>query len=206
MSSTSYTKPVHRLVFDGMTLALFAPGDVHPVARADLAAPDMSRQVADLAALAKASPGLTVVLPEAEVWRGTVRLGSRTPWGRRAEALAEAEALSGIPRDALDLVVGTKAADGTSPVAAIRRQSVIDTLVFLDRTGLRATALTGAGDFPGFLVPPLFRIGGRDWPAEAVAFVTDQARRLPPVSRKHALAASGSAAALLLLGSPDVRR
>ena len=200
MSSTSYTKPVHRLVFDGMVLTLFAPGDPQPVARADLAAPDTSRQRADLAASAKASPGLTVVLPEAEVWRGTVRLGSRTPWGRRAEALAEAEALSGIPRDALYLVVGKKAADGTSPVAAIRRQSVIDTLVFLDRTGLRATALTGAGDFPGFLAPPLFRIGGRDWPAEAVTFVTDLARRLPPVSRKHALAASGSAAALLLLG------
>lgn len=200
MSSTSSTKPVHRLVFDGMTLTLFAPDGRRPLVRADLAAPDMARQVAEFAAAAEGSQGLVAVLPEVEIWRGSVRLASRTPWGRRAEALAEAEAAMGVGGDALDLIIGPRAPDGTTPVAAIRRQSVIDTLVFLDRNGLRATALTGAGDFPGFAAAPLFRIGGRDWPAGAVAFVSNRARRLPPLTRPRALAASAAAAALLLLG------
>jgi len=198
MSSTSSTTPDHRLVFDGMTLTLYAPGSPEPLAIADLAAPDMSRQVADLAKAAEASPCLTVVLPEAEVWRGELRLGSRTPWGRRAEALAEAEVGTGVGRDALDIVVGPRAADGAFPVAAIRRQSVVDTLVFLDRTGLRASALTGGGDFPGFDAVPLFRIGGRDWPAKAVTVMADVANRLPLITRPQALAASGAAALLLL--------
>jgi len=198
MSSTSSTTPDHRLVFDGMTLTLYAPGSPDPLAIADLAAPDMSRQVADLAKAAEASPCLTVVLPEAEVWRGELRLGSRTHWGRRAEALAEAEVGTGVGRDALDIIIGPPAADGAFPVAAIRRQSVVDTLVFLDRTGLRATALTGGGVFPGFDATPLFRIAGRDWPSKAVTVIADVANRLPLITRPQALAASGAAALLLL--------
>ena len=197
MSSTSSKEPVHRLVFDGMILTLHAPGGDGPLARADLASNDGARQVAALSALAEAAPGITVVLPEAEVWRGTVRSTSRTPWGRRSDALVRAEAASGIGRDALEIVVGPPDADGSTPVAAIRRQSVIDALAFLDRAGLRATDLTGAGSFPGFEEAPLFRVGGRDRVSEGFAFVTRHARRLPAVGWPRALAACGVAALLL---------
>ena len=140
MSSKSSTTPDHRVVFDGMNLALYAPGSPVPVARADLDAPDMARQVANLAAEAEASRGLTVVLPEAEVWRGELRLKSRTPWGRQAEALAEAEIATGIGRDALDIAKGLRTAGFSEPdVADLMGGNWVR--FFRDNFGARETAL-----------------------------------------------------------------
>jgi hypothetical protein len=191
MSSTSSTEPVFRLVFDGMSLTLLAPDGSGPRARADLAAPDMGAQLARLASVAAKAPrGVIAVLPEAEIWRDAVRLNARTPGARHAEALAVAEEATGCGPDALDLMIGSRAPDGTFPVAAIRRASVIDALVFLDRSGIKAAYLTAGGEFPGFDTPPLFRVGGRDWPAEARALASRVTGVLASLPKAGTLATS----------------
>lgn len=140
---------------------------------------------------------LTVVLPEAEVWRGALILDARRWWDRRRQARSAVGALLAVPPGQLRVVLGRRQASGRTPVAAVARATMAETRAFLRASGLRARDIVAAGTFPGFDAPP--RLAGL---VPATAFAT---MRLPGVrAQLFGLAAAAAATVVLaiVLGDP----
>ena len=94
-----------------------------------------------------------------------------------------------MPPQAVTVVLGATAADGTTPVAAVRRGTLAETRALLAGVGLRPAAIVGDGAFPGFAAPP--RLGGWPWRLPSVP-------RLPRRQLVFGAGAVAAAAALVL--------
>ena len=189
MSSTSSRKPEFRLLFGYPSITLVEQGRSEPVAEVDLAGPALATRLHALGGtVARAGARLTVVLPESEVWRGSIELRGATPLARRAEARGAAAArMAAAPGD-LAAVLGPRDASGRTPVVAVRRSTLAETRGFLRRAGLRPAAIVGAGAFPGFAAPP--RLTPPIW--------RDVTRSAPPRTRLAIGAVAASAVFLAL--------
>lgn len=198
MSSSSFRRPDFRLHLSYPEVTLLR-SDVPGMVR--LAAPDHPAFADDLrrlaAAIADAGGRLTVILPDREVWRDRLRLASRTPWARRREARDIAAHCLGVPAGDVALSIGRRGADGTLPLAATRRQTLVEVRRMLAAVGLRPEVIRGAGRFDGFSAPPA--LGSLRW---------NPARRPLPSRLPQAAMATGGLAATIaavavLLTAPD---
>jgi hypothetical protein len=187
MSSTSFRRPDFRLHLGYPEVTLLR-SDVPGMVR--LAPPDHPAFADDLrrlaAAVDSANGRLTVILPDREVWRDRPHLASRTPWTRRREAREVAARALGVPAGDVALSVGRRGADGATPVAATRRQTVVEVRRMLAAVGLRPEVIRGAGRFDGFSTPPA--LGNLRW--------NPAGRPLPSRLPRAAMATGGLAATI----------
>lgn len=160
MSRQSLREPDFRLTLAYPVITLTEFGQAEPLAEVDLASPDIVADMRALgAAVTRAGARLTVVLPESEVWRGTLDLTAqtRTEAERRSHAADVLCALLSLPQGSLRAVVGEAPADGgPTPIAAISAATLAETCAFLRNAGLLPDAIIGAGTFPGFATAPRF--------------------------------------------------
>jgi hypothetical protein len=162
MSSKSFRKPEFRLDLGYPEITLTCDGAEAPLATATAGGPRFAAELRRLASeVARGRGRLTAVLPESEVWRGQLALPGRTPFARRRAARETAAARLALPPGEVAVVLGPRTG-GVTAVAAVRRATVAEARGLMKRAGLRPAAVTGAGDFPGFRVPP--RLAGRRWP------------------------------------------
>ncbi|MFT3973182.1 MAG: hypothetical protein QM699_06960 [Amaricoccus sp.] len=164
-----------------------------------LASPDHPAFPDDLRRLAAAVDAvngrLTVILPDREVWRDRRRLSARTPWRRHREARdLAAEALEIAPGE-VALSVGRRGSDGTTPLAATRRQTLVEVRRMLAAVGLRAEVIRGAGRFDGFATPPA--LGNLRWNPAGRPLPS----RLPPAAAALGGLAASIAAVVTILGA-----
>jgi hypothetical protein len=189
MSRAFFRKPEFRLYFGYPIISLTRAPAQEPLASATFGQPSFPDDFRGLGdEVARAGGRLTVVLPEAEVWRGRLALAARTPFGRWREARAAVAARLALAPGAVAVVLGPLGPGGT-PVAAVRRETIDETRAFLAVAGLRPAAFAGAGAFPGFDTPPI--LGPRLPPLGL---------RLPPWPRAAAAALAGAVAVTALLG------
>ena len=153
MSSTSSRQPEFRLQFGYPKITLRELGRPEPVAEVELDDPAIAARLRGLGATV-AGGRLVAVLPEAEVWRGTLALEARGASARRVEARARIAAALGLPAESLAATVGPADASGRSPAAAVRRSTLAEARTFLGQARLRAAAIVGDGAFPGFEAAP----------------------------------------------------
>lgn len=200
MSSTFLRKPDFRLHLGYPEVTLLrsdVPGMVRLAPPDHPAFPDDLRRLA--AAVEAADGRLTVILPDREVWRDRLRLSARTPWTRRRQARDLAARALAIPAGEVMLSMGRRGADGSTPLAATRRQTLVEVRRMLAAVGLRAQVIRGAGRFDGFSAPPA--LGSLRW--------SPAGRRLsegsPDARPRAAMAIGGLAAAVaavaLILGA-----
>lgn len=197
MSSSSFRRPDFRLHLSYPEVTLLR-SDIPGMTR--LAAPDHPAFADDLRRLAAAidtSNGrLTVILPDREVWRGRPRLTARVPWARRGEARSIAAQALGVPPGDVALSMGRRGSDGTVPLAATRRQTLVEVRRMLAAVGLKPQVIRGAGRFDGFTTPPA--LGRLRWHPAGQPL----ASRFPHVAMAAgSLAATIAAVAALLGGS-----
>lgn len=198
MSSSSFRRPDFRLHLSYPEVTLLR-SDVPGMVR--LAAPDHPAFADDLrrlaAAIADAGGRLTVILPDREVWRDRLRLAGRTPWARRREARDIAARTLGVPAGEVALSIGRRGADGALPLAATRRQTLVEVRRMLAAVGLRPEVIRGAGRFDGFSTPPA--LGSLRW--------NPASRPIPSRLPQAAMATGGLAATIaavaVLLAAPD---
>ncbi len=167
MSSSRFRKPEYRLRLGYPDIILERAGSTTPLA---VASPGPAGYAAGLREVAAAAPPgrtpVTVVLPESAVWRGQLELSNGSRAARRRAAQAAAARHLDVPADAIVVALGVRTASGT-PVAAVARSALADTQALVAASGLRAAAITGAGDFPGFADPPRLAGGWRPQRAPA---------------------------------------
>lgn len=202
MSSTNLRRPDFRLHLGYPEVTLLR-SDVPGMVR--LAAPDHPGFPDDLRRLAAAIDAtngrLTVILPDREVWRDRLRLGARTPWARRREARETAARALAIPAGEVMLSIGRRGDDGSTPLAATRRQTLVEVRRMLTAVGLRPQVIRGAGRFDGFSAPPA--LGNLRWNPAGRALPSRVDGRAP----RAAMAAGGLMAAIAavvaILGTDD---
>ncbi len=182
MSRTTTGRPEFRLLFGYPHITLTREDRTAPLGRVSSGSPEFTAELRDLADEVVGADGrLTVVLPEAEVWRGRIEPSGPTRLTRRRSARRRAASELGIPASDVALVVA-KSGDAA---AATRLSTLADVRSLIGEVGLRADAIVGEGDFEGFPTSPEFG-------------------RRPPVSG-YAVGAGGlvAAAAALFLTLPS---
>ncbi len=176
MSRTTTRRPEFRLLFGYPHITLTREDRTVPLGQVSSGSPEFTAELRDLAKeVADANGRLTVVLPEAEVWRGRVEPSGTTRSARRRSARQRAASELGVPPADVALVL----ADSGDAAAATRRRTLADVRSLVGEVGLRADAIIGEGDFEGFPASPEFR-------------------RRPPVS-SYAVGAGGLVAAATVL-------
>jgi hypothetical protein len=188
MSSQQNEAPGYRLVLGYPDVVLFQDGVEAPLCTARLDDVDGARS---LRALADAAGGgrMRVILPEAEIWRGSIQGRPGDLLRRRRRARHEAATAMRLPPSALVLSVGARRPDGSIPLAAARRATVRETCGFLARYGLSGATIACDDAMPGFRAPP-------------AAASLDPIRSAGRPLRLAALGGAASVAALLLLALP----
>ena len=151
MSRTTTRRPEFRLLFGYPHITLTREDRPVPLGRVSSGSPEFTAELRDLAGeVAGAGGRLTVVLPEAEVWRGRIERSGPTRLGRRRSARRRAASELGIPASEVALVV---AASGDA-AAATRLSTLAEVRSLIGEVGLRADAIVGEGDFEGFPTVP----------------------------------------------------
>jgi hypothetical protein len=162
MSSQSFRKPEFRLYLGYPEVTLTRAGASVPIGTALPDTPDFLASLRGFAAeVARARARLVVVLPADEVWRGRSVLSGRGRGARRRAATEVGADGLGMPPQAVAVVLGESARDGTTPIAAVRRGTLAQTRGLMARVGLRPASIVGGGAFPGFATPP--RLAGSPW-------------------------------------------
>ena len=154
MSRTTTRKPEFRLLLGYAYVTLTGADRPEPIGTATPGSPAFTADLRYLVGkVARAGGRLTVVLPEAEVWRGRLE-PSATRSARLGAARALAAAHLGIPPQEVALVV---AASGAA-AAGTRRSTLAETRRLVGAVGMRPDAIVGDGAFDGFPAPPV--LGG----------------------------------------------